>query len=109
MRLKELRENMQLSQIELSKKLNLSQTTISRWESSKTEPTSTWIVKLSKFFNVSSDYLLELTDDFDKSYINSNLTEKEQKLLKRCLKICMSQHLANIQMIHIIILIDYTD
>ncbi len=61
-RLKELREEKNISQMELSKATGLSQSAIARWELNKTEPTVSALIILSKYFNESVDYLLGLTD-----------------------------------------------
>ena len=61
-RLKELRTSENLSQMQLSVKLNISQSAIAKWELGKTEPTATAIIILSKYFGVTSDYLLGLED-----------------------------------------------
>lgn len=57
-----LRESVGLSQMELSKKVDISQPSIARYELNKTEPKASDIVKLAKFFDVSTDYLLGLSE-----------------------------------------------
>lgn len=37
---------------------------VAKWELGKTEPTASALVSISKFFGVSTDYLLELEDEF---------------------------------------------
>ena len=61
-RLKELREEKNISQMELSKATGLSQSAIARWELNKTEPTASALITLSEYFNESVDYLLGLTE-----------------------------------------------
>lgn len=61
-RLKELRESKKLNQYELAEKLNISQSAITKWERDATVPTADNIILIAKFFNVTSDYLLGLTD-----------------------------------------------
>ena len=56
--LKDLREEKGLSQQQLADKLNISQSAIAKWELSKTEPTASALLTLSKFFNVSVGQLL---------------------------------------------------
>lgn len=58
--IKELRIEMKITQTELAKKLNTTQDTISLWELGKSYPDIFSLVKLSKIFNVSTDYLLGL-------------------------------------------------
>ena len=61
-RLKELRIQNNLSQMQLAHKTNLSQSAIAKWELGKTEPTASAIIILAKFFNETTDYLLGLED-----------------------------------------------
>lgn len=61
-RLKELRIEKGLSQMQLALKLNVSQSAIAKWELGKTEPTASAIITIAKFFGESSDYLLGLED-----------------------------------------------
>ncbi len=63
-RLKELRLNNGLTQIELSKRLNYSQSIISEWEKNGNQPTAQAIKTIAKFFNVSADYLLGCENEF---------------------------------------------
>lgn len=62
--IKDLRESQELSQYELAKALQVSQSAIAKWELGKTEPTASALISISKFFKVSADYLLELEDEF---------------------------------------------
>ena len=62
--IKDLRESQELSQYELAKALQVSQSAIAKWELGKTEPTASALISRSKFFKVSTDYLLELEDEF---------------------------------------------
>jgi len=64
-KIKELREAKGFSQEELAKELKVKQHTISRYESGEREPDITTIRKLCKFFNVSSDYLLGIKDEYN--------------------------------------------
>ena len=50
------------SQEELAEKLNVSRQAISRWESNTAQPDATNILKISKLFGITTDYLLN--DDF---------------------------------------------
>ena len=62
--IKELRESQEMSQYELARALQVSQSAIAKWKLGKTEPTSSALVSIARFFNVSADYLLELEDEF---------------------------------------------
>ena len=61
-RLKELRTQRDLSQMELAKATDISQSAIAKWELGKTEPTASAIITLAKYFGESADYLLGLED-----------------------------------------------
>jgi len=61
-RLRELRLQKKLTVEQLAKETRLSSGSISSWENNKTEPLASVIVTLSKFFNVSADYLLGVED-----------------------------------------------
>lgn len=61
-RIKELREARGLSQAELAHELNVTQQTVAHWESGTRDLKTGAIVSLARFFNVTSDYLLGLSD-----------------------------------------------
>ncbi len=62
LRLKELRQERGIGQIELAKKLEVSKGIISLWENGLREPNMYSLIKLAKFFNVTIDYLVGLED-----------------------------------------------
>ena len=57
-RIKELRLQNDMSQMELAKATGISQSAIAKWELGKTEPTATASVTLARFFGETTDYLL---------------------------------------------------
>lgn len=61
-RLRDLREDMNLTQEELVKILKMHKTTYTNYEQRKREPPFELIIKLAKFYNVSTDYIAGLTD-----------------------------------------------
>ena len=61
-RIKELREDMNLRQIDVAQKTGIDQRTLSNYETGKTNPDSYAIIKLSEFYGVSCDYLLGVCD-----------------------------------------------
>ena len=61
-RLKELREEKEIGQIELSEKLNVSKGIISLWENGLREPKLSNLIAIAKFFDVTIDYLAGLSD-----------------------------------------------
>ena len=62
-RLKFLRENEKITQSELAKELGISQNTYSQYETGARQPSLETLIKLAKFYFVSTDYILGLTDD----------------------------------------------
>lgn len=58
MRLKELRIENGLSQQKLAKEINVTQKAIDFWEKGINEPKASYIIKLAKYFKVTTDYLL---------------------------------------------------
>lgn len=62
--IKDMRISQGLSQYELAEKLTVSQSAVAKWELGKTEPTASALISMAKFFGVSTDYLLELEDEF---------------------------------------------
>lgn len=61
-RLKDLREDKDLSQKALADILGEHLTTYRRWETGETEVPSHIVVALAKMYNVSTDYILGLTN-----------------------------------------------
>ena len=62
-RIAELRKEKGLNQTGLAIKLNVSQKMISAYENGTHQPSIDTLIRLSKIFNVSVDYLLERTDN----------------------------------------------
>lgn len=60
--IRDLRIKNKLSSKELSKILNISESAISLYESGKRTPSISLIIKMADYFNVSTDYLLGVTE-----------------------------------------------
>ena len=63
MKLKEIRRSKGISQLKLAMDLNMSQNTISRYETGEREPGINELIKIADYFNVSIDYLLGRTNN----------------------------------------------
>lgn len=63
MRLKDLREDMDLTQTQIAKYLNYEQNTYHQYESCKRQIPLDLLIKLAIFYNTSIDYILGLTDE----------------------------------------------
>lgn len=62
MRIKELREENGLTQQAVADYLNVKQNTYSQYENGKRQLAVDVLIKLAKFYKVSTDYILELED-----------------------------------------------
>jgi ribosome-binding protein aMBF1 (putative translation factor) len=64
-RIKHLREEQNISQWQLAVAIcnNVNSSTISHWEVGVTTPNARYIIRLAKYFNVSADYILGLTEE----------------------------------------------
>jgi len=60
-RLKDLRDELNLGQKDMGKKINLSSSAYGYYEQGRNEPSLETLIKLAKFFDVSTDYLLGLS------------------------------------------------
>ncbi|MBQ9734239.1 MAG: helix-turn-helix transcriptional regulator [Clostridia bacterium] len=56
-RLKNLRKDKDLGQVQLAAILDVSKSVISLWERNESDPTMSNLVKIAQFFNVSIDFL----------------------------------------------------
>ena len=65
-RIRDLREDHDLTQKDLAAYLNCSQVCYSHYELGKRDIPTDVLIKLSRFYNTSTDYLLGLTDDPNK-------------------------------------------
>lgn len=63
-RIKEIRKKHKLTQEEMSKKLKLYLTQYRRYETGETEIPAHKIIEICKIFNITSDYILELSDEY---------------------------------------------
>ncbi len=61
-RLRDLREDKDLTQEQLVKILKMHKTTYTNYEQGKREPPFEFIIKLARFYDVSTDYIAGLTD-----------------------------------------------
>lgn len=57
-RIKNLRQKMGLTQVELGKMFNVTNVAVTKWESDDRFPDKTTLIKIADYFNVSIDYLL---------------------------------------------------
>lgn len=76
-RIRSLREEKSISQLELAKILNIGNTTLSQYESDKRIPSDTVKKKIADYFNVSTDYLLGRSN-IRNPYIKKDSSETDE-------------------------------
>ena len=81
-KIKDLREDRDLRQIDVAAATGIDQKTLSNYETGKTNPDSYTLAKLADFFNVSVDYLIgrEDTNVQSKKNISNEITNIQKKL-----------------------------
>ena len=62
-RIKELREEKELTQKALAEQLNTTNSAVCDWEKGRTQPDLEMLAKLACLFEVSTDYLVGLSDE----------------------------------------------
>lgn len=62
-RLRQLREDKDMTQVQVAKYLNMSQTGYSQYEIGRNDIPTIVLIKLSLLYNVSVDYMLNITDE----------------------------------------------
>lgn len=67
-RIRDLREDADLTQKELSQILNLNQRAYAYYESGKRSLPIDVLINIAEYFNTTTDYILGLTDNPDKPY-----------------------------------------
>lgn len=90
-RLKELRKEAHLTQVELAKRLGIGQSSYADWERGKKNPTKENLIKISQFFDVPLDFLVGNSDKKDELdniellfRMNSKgMTEEEKEIFKK--------------------------
>ena len=81
-RLKDLREDFDKKQYEIAELLDITRQQYSLYELGKRDIPAEYIKKLAKYYNTSSDYILEITDEIT-PYINSKKPKKDIPKIKK--------------------------
>lgn len=91
-RLKDLRKQAGLTQVDVAEKLGISQPAYAAWERGVKKPTQENLVKIAQVLNVSVDYLVgnseDRTDELDNIELlfrmnSKGLTEEEKEIFKK--------------------------
>ena len=61
-RIKDLREDRDLRQVDVAEAVGIDQRSLSNYETGKNKPDSEIVIKLARFFGVTCDYLLGVSD-----------------------------------------------
>ncbi|MGL4914477.1 MAG: helix-turn-helix domain-containing protein [Romboutsia sp.] len=83
-RISRARRDLNLKQKELAQKANITEASLSRYENGIREPKSAVLSRLSEALEVSTDYLLGITDE--KNYDNCDIANKSEKDIKNILE-----------------------
>lgn len=74
--LRQLRTFRNLSQVQLAEKLSVTKQSVSNWENNNIQPSIDMLVKIAKYFSVSTDYLLGLEQRYELD--TNGLSEKQR-------------------------------
>lgn len=86
LKIREIREEKNLTQGQLAEKLGVVAHNVGDWERGKCEPSINMLIKIAKAFEVSVDFLIGNADDFGNVNVITNGTElsKDEKTLLDC-------------------------
>lgn len=62
-KIRKLRKDFSISQVTLAKELGVTKQCVSNWENDNILPSIEMLIKIAKYFNVSTDYLLDISPD----------------------------------------------
>lgn len=79
-RISRARRHLNINQKELAQKANITEASLSRYENGIREPKSAVITRLAEALEVSTDYLLGLSED--RTYEDSDISNKSEKDIK---------------------------
>ena len=92
-RIRQLREQRNMSQAEFARRLNVTRATASAWEQGVNLPTAGYRLDMARLFRVSSDYLLGLSSANTLSL--GGLTPQELNLVYELVNYIEQNHAAN--------------
>ena len=80
-KLKTLRKSKKLTQAELADRLKISKSSVTSYEQGRIHPSLEIFSKICETLNVSSDYLLGISDELPVKLSTAGLSEEEMRLL----------------------------
>ena len=92
-RLTALMEEIDMSQVALAKRIDISNVTISRYINGERTPRLDIIIKIAKLFNVSTDYLLGITPTKKQKSISRNIDNDISEITCTLLSLDTNKHL----------------
>lgn len=92
-RLTALMEEIDISQVELGKRIGISNVTISRYINGERIPRLDIIIKLANVFNVSTDYLLGITKNRKQKSISGNIDNDISEIASTLFSFDKNEHL----------------
>lgn len=88
-KIRELRKSYKISQVELARQLGVSKQCVSNWENDNVQPSVEMLIQIARFFNVSTDFLLDL--ECNETIDVSGLTETQKAHIKLIVKDLMNE------------------
>jgi len=89
-RLKKLRKNKGITQIKLAEILEVQKSTVSLYETGKSDPSDKVKIKIAKYFKISLDYLVGVIDNEVKYYdknlflmLPANISDEDKSFLTK--------------------------
>ncbi|MBQ4641135.1 MAG: helix-turn-helix transcriptional regulator [Oscillospiraceae bacterium] len=89
-RIRFLREQMQMTQTDLSKRLGITRSSVNAWELGISIPSTQYIVELAEIFGISTDFLLGVEDTATISV--AGLTQRDIQMLCSIIAYMKEQH-----------------
>lgn len=83
-KIKALREDAGISQAELARKLDVTRSSVNAWEMGLSTPTTHYVVEMARLFHVSTDYLLDISDQH--TLILDGYSKQEIELIYQLLR-----------------------
>ena len=80
-RLRAMRHRKGYTHEQLAEQLGLNAKQIWRYESGKTDPSGAVVTRIARLFEVSSDFLLGLTDEPVAAMLENNLSDEERSVI----------------------------
>ena len=100
-RIKELRKNNKLTQRQIAEKLNIPQRTYSHYENGTRTIPLEFIINIAMIYNVTSDYILELSDKNELDYIKTYIGKEVKVLFEEKSGEYYKGHTANYIMVNV--------